>query len=394
MRRAAIPVYNAAMRIGFNAHLLSFAPGYRRAGVSQYTEQLLQHFAAIALDDNDALTVYDGSDETAQAWMRERPALRYRRSHLPTGSAPGRILWEQIVAPVVTRHDHLDVLFCPVNVVPLAGIVPSVVTVHDLAFLAHPEAFHPSKRRYLTLMTRLSVQRARRVIAVSAHTKDDLVRHFHVAPGKVTVIPNAMDHRFRPATNPDTLAQFTRDHHLPERFILFIGTLEPRKNLRRLIEAFARIARTDGDVALVIVGASGWMTSDLAPLVQRLTLTDRIIFTGYVPDDELPRWYQSATLFCYASLYEGFGLPVLEAMACGTPVVTSNTSSLPELTGDAASLVDPTDVAALTDALYALLTDAPRRAEMRHAGLERARDYSWERTAAATYAVIAEAARI
>jgi glycosyltransferase involved in cell wall biosynthesis len=382
------------MRIGFNAHLLSFAPGYRRAGVSQYTEQLLRHFAATALDENDALTVYGGSDEAAQAWIRERPSIRYRASPLPTGSAPGRILWEQTVAPVVTLRDHLDLLFCPVNVVPLAGIVPSVVTVHDLAFVAHSEAFPPSKRRYLTMMTRLSVHRARRVIAVSAHTKDDLVRHFGVAPGKVAVIPNAMDHRFRPATDRDALAQFTHDHHLPKRFILFVGTLEPRKNLRRLIEAFARIARTDGDVALVIVGASGWMTSDLAPLVQRLTLTERIIFTGYVPDDELPLWYQSATIFCYPSLYEGFGLPVLEAMACGTPVVTSNTSSLPELASGAALLVDPTNGDALADALLALLTNAPRRAEMRHAGIERARGYSWERTAVATYAVIAEAARI
>jgi glycosyltransferase involved in cell wall biosynthesis len=270
--------------------------------------------------------------------------------------------------------------------------VPSVVTVHDLAFLAHPEAFHPSKRRYLMLMTRLSVHRARRVIAVSAHTKGDLVRHFGVAPDKVTVIPNAMDDRFRPATNPDARAQFTRDHHLPERFILFVGTLEPRKNLRRLIDAFARLARDDHEVALVIVGASGWMTSDLAPLAEAHGLADRIVFTGYVADDELPRWYQAATLFCYPSLYEGFGLPVLEAMACGTPVVTSNTSSIPELASGAAARIDPTDVAALADALGALLADAPRRAEMSRAGIARARSYSWERTAAATYAVIAEAA--
>jgi glycosyltransferase involved in cell wall biosynthesis len=393
MRRPGAPVYNAPMRIGFNAHLLSFAPGYRRAGVSQYTEQLLQHIAATAANTNDALFVYSGGDVSARAWMQERPAIRYRGSRLPTGSAPGRILWEQAVAPVVTLRDHLDALFCPVNIVPLACIVPSVVTVHDLAFLAHPEAFHPSKRRYLSLMTRLSVHRARRVIAVSAHTKGDLVRYFHVAPDKVTIIPNAMDHRFRPAADPDTLAQFKRAQHLPEQFILFVGTLEPRKNLRRLIDAFARITRADGEVALVIVGASGWMTSDLAPLVQASGLADRIVFAGYVADDELPRWYQAATIFCYPSLYEGFGLPVLEAMACGTPVVTSMTSSLPELASGAAALVDPTDVAALAAALSALLADAPRRAEMRRAGIERARGYSWERTAAATYAVMRGAAR-
>ena len=170
------------------------------------------------------------------------------------------------------------------------------------------------------------------------------MRHFRVAPDKITVIPNAMDDRYRPTHRSRSAGGISsREHHLPERFILFVGTLEPRKNLRRLIEAFADIADTDADVALVIVGASGWLTSDLAPLVQQRDLADRIIFTGYVPDDELPHWYQAATIFCYPSLYEGFGLPVLEAMACGTPVVTSNTSSLPELAGDAAVLIDPTD---------------------------------------------------
>lgn len=381
------------MRIGFNAHLLSFAPGYRRAGVSQYTEQLLRLFATETLAPDDALSVFVGPDERARAWMPARDNLSCHPSRLPTGAAPGRILWEQVVAPVATKRAHIDVLFCPVNVVPLAGLVPSVVTVHDVAFLAYPAAFHASKRRYLSLMTRLSVHRARRVIAVSAHTKGDLVRRFGVAPGKVAVIPEAMDRRFRPANDADAPAQFKAAHHLPERYILFVGTLEPRKNLRRLIEAFAQIVRHEADVALVVVGASGWLTSDLAPLVHRHGLTDRVVFTGYVVDEELPRWYQAATLFCYPSLYEGFGLPVLEAMACGAPVVTSNTSSIPEVAGDAAVLVDPTDVAALADALQALLADAPRRAEMRRAGIERARGYSWERTAAATYAVLAEAAR-
>ncbi|MGI8857526.1 MAG: glycosyltransferase family 4 protein [Thermomicrobiales bacterium] len=380
------------MRIGFNAHLLSFAPGYRRAGVSQYTEQLLHHFITTAAQAGDTLSVYAGGSDAARAWMAEHSTIHYHASHLPTARPQGRIFWEQAVAPVVTRRDRLDVLFCPVNVVPLVGRVPSVVTVHDLAFLAHPEAFHLSKRGYLSLLTRLSVQRAHRVIAVSAHTKADLVRHFHVAPGKVTVIPNAMDHRFRPATDPAALSQFRHDHHLPERFILFVGTLEPRKNLRRLIDAFARVARDDCEVALVIVGGSGWMTSDLAPLVQQRNLGDRITFTGYVPDDELPRWYQAATIFCYPSLYEGFGLPVLEAMACGTPVVTSNTSAIPEVAGDAAVLIDPTDVTALADSLLALLSDAPRWEELGRAGIARSRGYSWECTAAATYAVVREAA--
>ena len=143
----------------------------------------------------------------------------------------------------------------------------------------------------------------------------------------------------------------------------------------------------------MIVGASGWLTSDLAPLVRAHGLTDRIIFTGYVPDDDLPSWYQAATLFCYPSLYEGFGLPVLEAMACGTPVVTSRTSSIPEVTGEAAILVDPTDVPGLTRALQSILADEARQKELSAAGITRARAYSWERTAATTLDVIRDAAR-
>lgn len=385
-------MYNARMRIGFNAHLLSFIPGYRRAGVSQYTEQILRHFADDTLAGGNTLTVYCGTGSPQPPWLTASERVRLRRTRLPTGHAPGRILWEQAVAPVATLRDRLDVLFCPVNVVPLLGALPVVVTVHDLAFLAHPETFHRSKRRYLSAMTRLSVHRARRVIAVSAHTKDDLVRSFGVAPTKVTVIPNAMDDRFTPDEDWRSADQFRAEHGLPERYILFVGTLEPRKNLRRLIEAFALVAQVDADVALVIVGAAGWMSSDLAPLVRVRALSERVIFAGYVPDEELPHWYRAATIFCYPSLYEGFGLPVLEAMACGTPVVTSTTSSLPELTGDAALHVDPTDVAALADSLRTLLADPARRSMMREAGLVRARGYSWARTAAATYAVIEDAA--
>lgn len=377
--------------IGVNAHLLSFTPGYRRAGVSQYTEQVVRHFMATVPYSDDTLTVFAGPVAPPDGYVPN--GVRWIPSRLPTGHAPGRILWEQFVAPVASVRAALNVLFCPVNVVPLACRVPSVVTVHDLAFLAYPAAFHPAKRRYLTAMTRLSVHRARRVIAVSAHTRDDLVHHFGVRPERIAVIPNAADERYRPADDPAVVARFKAEHHLPDRVILFVGTLEPRKNLRRLIEAFALLGDAEADVRLVIVGASGWLTSDLAPLVQAHGLSDRIIFPGYVPDDDLPRWYQAATVFCYPSLYEGFGLPVLEAMACGTPVVTSRTSSLPEVAGDAALLIDPTDGDGIAHALRTVLPDDARRQEMSAAGIARSRLYAWERTAAATLDVIRDAAR-
>ncbi len=377
------------MHIGLNAHLLSFRPGYRRAGVSQYVEQMLRGLSRDLATHRDTLTVFAGPDPPPASL--HAPQVSWQQTRLPTGSAPGRIVWEQCIAPIAVRRAHIDVLFCPVNVVPLATALPSVVTVHDLAFVAHPEAFHASKRRYLNLMTRLSVRRARQVIAVSAHTKADLVRHFGVSPDRITVIPNAADPRFRPADNPDALRAFRAAHHLPERFILFVGTLEPRKNLRRLIEAFIPLAVTDPNLQLVILGASGWLTSDIAPLVAQHAIADRINFPGYVSDDDLPCWYQAATIFCYPSLYEGFGLPVLEAMACGVPVVTANTSSIPEVTGDAAILIEPTDVTALRSALQTLLDDPARRDALRAAGIARATHYSWDSTVHATRAVLAAA---
>lgn len=379
------------LSIGVNAHLLSFEPGYRRAGVSQYIEQMVRHCIATLPQANDLLTVFAGPNAPSTESLPD--TVRWLSSRLPTGHAPGRIVWEQFVAPFATSRSHLDVLFCPVNVVPLACPVPSVVTVHDVAFLAYPAAFHTAKRRYLTAMTRLSVHRARRVIAVSAHTRDDLVHRFGMRPEQVTVIPNAADARFRPATDSETVAQFKQANHLPDRFVLFVGTLEPRKNLRRLIEAFALLTADDAVTKLVIVGASGWLTSDLAPLVQAHSLIDRIVFTGYVSDADLPSWYQAATVFCYPSLYEGFGLPVLEAMACGTPVVTSRTSSIPEVTGDAALLIDPTDVPGLARALQSVLSDEARQRQMSDAGIARSHTFSWQSTAAATLDVIRDAAR-
>jgi glycosyltransferase involved in cell wall biosynthesis len=258
---------------------------------------------------------------------------------------------------------------------------PFVVTVHDLSFLSYPQGFRVLNRSYLRVFTRLSVQRARRVIAVSESTKHDLVQNYGLSPGKVDVVHNGVGSGFRPLPAAQ-VAAFRAKQGLPESFILFVGTLEPRKNVIRLIEAYACLPETKPP--LLLVGGKGWLYDDLFARREALGLTNQVHFVGYVPAEDLPLWYNAAELFVYPSLYEGFGLPPLEAMASGTPVISSASSSLPEVVGTAGLLVDPTDVEALATTMQRVLSDKDLQAEMRNAGLEQARVFSWRRTALQT----------
>jgi glycosyltransferase involved in cell wall biosynthesis len=293
-------------------------------------------------------------------------------------------LWEQVVQPWVLHRIGADLMHGPVFVGPLLTHCPFVITIHDLSFIRFPALFRPTKRMYLTAMTRLSARRARRLIAVSAHAAGESTRLLGVPRDRVDVVYHGVDPIFHPLPDDD-VAAFRRQKGLPERFVLFVGTLEPRKNLVRLVEAFARIRHRD--VALVLVGGKGWLYDELFARVEALGLDHDVLFPGYVARDALPLWYNAATAFAYPSLYEGFGLPVLEAQACGTPVLTSNASSLPEAAGDGALMVDPYDVLALTAGLDRLLTDGTLRQELRERGLAHAGRFSWSRTAQETACV-------
>jgi glycosyltransferase involved in cell wall biosynthesis len=258
-----------------------------------------------------------------------------------------------------------------------------VVTVHDLSFLHYPENFQALKRSYLQYFTKMSVQRARRVIAISENTKRDLVHHYGISPTKVDMIHYGLDPIFRPLPAAQ-VAEFRAKKGLPEHFILFVGTLEPRKNIVRLIDAYASLAHDRPP--LMLIGGKGWFYEEIFARVEALGLGSSVHFAGYVPAKELPLWYNAADLFVYPSLYEGFGLPPLEAMACGTPVVTSTVSSLPEVVGQAGLLVEPDDVEALTAAMAQALTDRAMQEDMRAAGLIQARTFSWEKAARLTVA--------
>jgi glycosyltransferase involved in cell wall biosynthesis len=378
------------VRIGINAHLLAFTANYRQAGLSRHICELLLRVPVV--EPRWHFTAFVGNGRVPHSFLSAKPGnLRLSASHLPTSKPPVRIMWEQAALPIATMRERLDLLHCPVNVRPvLFCACPVVVTVHDLIFLLYPRNFHPAKRLYLTVATGHSVRRAARVIAVSEATRKDLIRLLGVKPERVVTVYNGVGEQFRPL-DEDVLGEFAARQGIKGRVVLYVGTLEPRKNLIMLIRAFRRLTDNPAleDVTLLIVGSKGWYYDEIFAAADQSGLVEsgRVRFLGRVPEEHLPLWYNISSAFVYPSKYEGFGLPALEAMACGTPVIASNTSSLPEVLGEAGILLDPDDVGAWAQAMERVLVDEPLARQMRHKGLRQAGKFSWQRTAQHTAAV-------
>ena len=365
------------LRTAINAHLLSGEAGYRSAGVHQYIYHLLRHVGEV--DPDVVCTALLGEGRIPAG-----ASVQEVRSRLPTGRASVRVLWEQLVQPLVLRRIEADLVHAPAFVGPLIAPCPVVVTIHDLSFIRFPRLFRPANRLYLRTFTRLSARRARRFIAVSAHAAEETHRLLDVPRERIDVVYHGVEPRFYPYP-PEEVEAFRKRKGLPKSFVLFVGTLEPRKNLERLVRAFAR-AKVQ-EAKLVLVGGKGWLYDRLFEAVTELGLQDDVIFAGYVAGDELPLWYNAAVMVAYPSIYEGFGLPVLEAQACGIPVLTSTASSLPEAAGQAGLLVDPEDVDAIADGLCRLLEDDALRDELRAKGLAHAKGFTWESTVEETVSV-------
>jgi glycosyltransferase involved in cell wall biosynthesis len=323
------------------------------------------------------------------------PPLPLTLSHLPVHTLPlPTRLWRLLVALSQGLDFGLDRLLpeCDVfhateHLLPRLKATHTVLTIHDLIFLLFPEYHLPLNKWFLNRFVPIFVRRADAIIAISKCTKGDLIRYYSVPSEKIKVIYEGVDARFQPVTEPDALARVRAIYGLPERFILYVGTIEPRKNLSTLLEAY-RLLREEGlEHRLIIVGRKGWLYRDFFQRLRRLGLEGEVIFPGFVSDEDLPALYSAADLFVFPSLYEGFGLPPLEAMACGTPVIASNSSSLPEVIGDAGIMVDPLDVGGLLRAIELVLRDERMRRGMRARGLKQAAKFSWERAAAMTMEV-------
>ena len=368
------------MIIGIDASRATRVP---RTGTENYSLHVTR--ALLALDDENAYRLYCNSAPPAGLFGAAKGAT-VRALPAPYLWTHGRLNWE-------LRWNPPHVLFVPAHVVPVGCPCPAVVTVHDLGYLHYPQAHAWAARWYLRLGTWYSVRAARKVIAVSAATKADLMARLGVPAEKIVVVPESCPPEFAKPVDPEVGRAVARRYGLAEPYIVFVGTQHPRKNLVRLVEAFARARpRLRTPHRLALIGRPGWRAEEVRGAIRRLGLEQAVLQLGYVDEADLPPLLGAAAALAFPSLYEGFGLPVLEAMASGVPVIASSASSLPEVVGDAGLLVDPHDVDGMAEAMVRLLTDSQLHADLSRRGLERARSFSWERTGRATLRVLREAA--
>lgn len=382
------------LRVAINAHLVSFGQTYRNAGVSRYTYTLLEGLSRTTGDQHYTVFINRAEAQSASAGpLTANGHLDLVPGPWSTKRPERRIMFEQTTLPQELKHRHIDVFHSPVNVLPLRLPCASVVTILDLAFLAYPQYFRPARRIYQRTFTARSARQATLIVTIAEATKRELVARFHTPEERVRVIYPAIDADYQPERDPERLAAFRSRHQLPDRYILFLGTLEPRKNVGTLIEAYGRLRARDERVPpLVLAGAKGWYYESLFERVRALGLERHITFAGYVSRDEQPMWYAGADLFVYPSVYEGFGLPIAEALACGTPTITSNVSTMPEAGGPVAIQVDPSDSEELAHAMRRVLADPTARERALIEGPRWTRRFSAERMVADYVSVYREAA--
>ncbi len=350
-------------------------------GIGRYVRELLR--ALTVLDSENQYRLFFAATNHD---MRGLPALpaNFRARRLPFEDIWLARVWQRLRVPLPVEliTGRVDVYHSPdFTLPPTLGKTPTLLTVHDLSFARHPRSAAPGLRGYLEVVVPRSVRRATHVLADSQSTKDDLMELYQTPAEKVTVLYAGVAACFRPVVDPIELAKVRERYGLGNRpYVLSIGTLQPRKNHIRLIEAFDSAMR-DSEYNLVLAGGEGWLYEEVRARVTRCGLQDRVLFPGFVAEKHLAGLYSAAAVMAFPSLYEGFGLPVLEAMACGVPVLASTSPCLPEVVGDAAIVVDPRDVGAMAAAIEELVYKPQLRRALRAKGLARAAQFRWKNSA-------------
>jgi glycosyltransferase involved in cell wall biosynthesis len=366
-------------------------------GIGRYTRNLIRAVAELDQENQYTLFTAGRGDDGLGAWPDN-----FRVRAVPISDRWLHIFWQRLRIPVPVQAvtGPLDLFHSPDFVLPPVGRTPAILTVHDLSFMRTPQFFVPGFREYLEGAVSRAVRRARHILADSESTRRDLVELMAVKPERVSVLYPGVESRFQPVQDTEELDRVRTRYELPERFILGLSTLQPRKNFDGLVEAFSRLLAAKGsepgvaDLHLVICGGKGWMYDDLLAMVGCLGLEGRVRFSGFAADEDLPALYTLASVFAFPSWYEGFGIPVLEAMACGTSVVAADNSSLPEAVGDAGLMVDAADFDALAESLGRLLLDQALREQLIPAGYEQARNFRWDASARALLEIYQQYAQV
>jgi len=358
------------MKIGIDISVLNI----NQAGTATYTRNLINAFKDIdSKDEFHFFSVNQKRDMSSPKTFKSRLQTIYRD-----------IIWTHGQLPYQASKCKIDVLHMPANIIPMWISCPTVVTIHDTATIQFPEIFTYWNRKYYQAFLPVSSKNASVILTVSNFSKRELVGLLKVNPNKVIVTYNAVSPEFRKISQKKI--EYVKNKYNLNRFILTVGTIEPRKNLSRLLKAYALLRRDGFHYKLVHAGPYGWLSNGISREVEQLGLYKEVVFLGRVSLDELVALYNSAFIFVYPSLYEGFGLPVLEAMACGCPVITSNNSSLPEVAGEAAVMIDPYDVAQIAYAIEDLYKDQRKVNRLIERGFNRVKAFSWENCAEKTIA--------
>lgn len=371
------------MRIGVDISAIQTT----KSGVDWYTHRVIEEMMNL-LESDEQLYLFSNRDTGFENYAASRSNVTVVRRGFSYQEP-----WRQFMLPLLLRQHQIDVCFFTNFVLSIAASCPMVLTIHDLSVWLYPRTHSLRNVIWARTLVPISTRRSRNIIADSNSTKLDIVRLLKARSSKVTVIHLGAPDECNPELQPED-EEAIQHYGIIKPYILYVGTLEPRKNLNTLIKSFDKVAKTRPDLHLVLAGRRGWMAQAIFDELERRDLLGRVRITGYVREEYLSALYRQAAVFVYPSLYEGFGLPPLEAMSSGTPVIVSRSSSLPEVVGDAGLYVNPLDADDMARAMEAVVSNPELANSLRKKGLERAKQFSWKKTAERTLDILREAASV